>query len=293
MFIYTMCGVYFAISTLKKVSKRHFTCRFYLPTIAPATRYLKTTSPDGMPVSYRSLSEHQRMHFRHVPSCPPRRLPPRFSRRFPPAPVPISCLPATTSQFAMFLPADRTLTHIDSSRRIIQLRLHHLTPSMPPARPDIAAARSPRRMAPRGAGRVSMACPFGAYRHGSRWCSSDIPDAVPYVRSRRSSGQRIPDTDIEARETDGMLYACRTTISCDTGFTGISHFQPKSPPVQFRPVRSGAYHMLGMGMALPRVLESRSGHRPWRLGTFPLIAGRRGGRGENRMSLEDTWHVAR
>ena len=218
---------------------------------------------------------------------------PDFRADSRPAPVPISCLPATPSQFAMFLPADRTLTHIDSSRRIIQLRLHHLTPSMPPARPDIAADRSSRRMAPRGAGRVSMACPFGAYRHGSRWCSSDIPDAVPYVRSRRSSGQRIPDTDIEARETDGMLYACRTTISCDTGFTGISHFQPKSPPVQFRPVRSGAYHIIGMGMAFPRVLESRSGHRPWRLGASPRIAGWRGGRGENRMSLEDTWHVAR
>lgn len=225
--------------------------------------------------------------------------PPRFSRRFPPAPVPISYLPATSSQFAMFLPADRALTHIDSSRfifshrRIIQLRLHRLTPSIPHRRPDIAAARTSRRMAPRRAGRVSMACPFGAYRHGSRWCSSDMPDAVPYVRSRRSSGQRIPDTDMEAREVGGMRHACRTMISCDTGFTGISHFKPKSSPVQFRPVRSGAYHIIGMGMTLPCVLESRSGHRPWRLGASPRIAGRRGGRGENRMSLEDTWHVAR
>ena len=29
-------------------------------------------------------------------------------------------------------------------------------------------------------------------------------------------------------------------------------------------------------MAPPRVLESRSGHRPWRLGASPRIAGRRG-----------------
>lgn len=185
---------------------------------------------------------------------------------------------------------------IASRRNIVTLRPtspHHLTPSMSSTRSDIAAARLSRRMAPRGAGMVIMACPFGAYRHGSKWCSSDMPDAVPYVRSRRSSGQRIPDTDMEAREVGGMRHACRTTISCDTEFTGISHFKPKSPPVQFRPVRSGAYHIIGMGMALPRVLESRSGYRPWRLGASPLIAGRRGGRGENRMSLEDTWHVAR
>lgn len=214
------------------------------------------------------------------------------------APVPISYLPATPSQFAMFLPADRALTHIDSSRfifshrRIIQLRLHRLTPSIPHRRPDIAAARSSRRMAPRRAGRISMACPFGAYRHGSRWCSSDIPDAVPYVRSCRSSGQRIPDTDIEARETDGMLYACRDPYRLRYRARGHIAFPAKNPPIRFRPVRSGAYHMLGMGMALC-VLESRSGHRPCRLGASPRIAGRRGGRGANRMSLEDTWHVAR
>ena len=71
---------------------------------------------------------------------PLRRLPPpRFPRRLLspiprlPPPVLISCLPATPSQFAMFLPADRALTHIDFSRRIIQLRTHRLTPSMTPA----------------------------------------------------------------------------------------------------------------------------------------------------------------
>lgn len=226
---------------------------------------------------------------------PPRRLPPRFSRRFPVCQHPYrfpTCLRRRPS-----LPCScHQIEHAHLYRLRLPYRLwspHRLTPYMPPARPDIASARPSRRMAPRRAGRVSMACPFGAYRHGSRWCSSDMPDAVSYVRSRRSSGQRIPDTDMEAREVGGMRHACRTTISCDTGFTGISHFKPKSPPVQFRPVRSGAYHIIGMGMALPRVLESRSGHRPWRLGAFPLIAGRRGGRGENRMSLEDTWHVAR
>lgn len=259
--------------------------------ISPAVRYRF-----AVPV-LPTRTSHLLSLLPHV--CPPRRLPPRFPRRFLPAPVPISCLPATSSQFAMFLPADRALTHIDSSRRIfshrriIQLRLHRLTPSIPYRRQDKASARPSRRMAPRDAGRVSLTCQFGAGRHGSRWRPLDMSDTVSYACSRRSSGQRIPDTDIEARETDRMLYACRTTISCDTGFTGISHFKPKSPPVQFRPVRSGAYHIIGMGMALPHVLESRSGHRPWRLGASPRIAGRRGGRGENRMSLEDTWHVAR
>ena len=36
-----------------------------------------------------------------------------------------------------------------------------------------------------------------------------MPDAIHDARSRRSSGQRIPDTDIEAREAGGMRYACR------------------------------------------------------------------------------------
>ena len=226
---------------------------------------------------------------------PPRRLPPRFSRRFPVCQHPYrfpTCLRRRPS-----LPCScHQIEHAHAYRLrspYYPTQPYRLTPSIPHRRPDIAAARSSRRMAPRRAGRISMACPFGAYRHGSRWCSSDIPEAVPYFRSRRSSGQRIPDTDMEAREVGGMRHACRTTISCDTEFTGISHFKPKSPPVQFRPVRSGAYHIIGMGMALPRVLESRSGHRPWRLGASPLIAGRRGGRGENRISLEDTWHVAR
>lgn len=184
--------------------------------------------------------------------------------------------------------------------RVYRLRSPHrstqpyrLTPSMPPLSLEMAAARPPRRMAPRGAGRESMTCQFGVDRHGSRWRPTDMPDAIHDARSRRSSWQRIPDTDMEAREAGEMLYACRTTISCDTEHAGISHFQPKLPSVRFRPVRSGSYHMLGMGMTLPRVLESWSGHRPWRLGAFLLIAGRRVGRGENRMSLEDTWHVAR
>lgn len=204
--------------------------------------------------------------------------------------VPVCHVLARRSHMPMHIAFGRRIV---SCRRIIQLRPHRLTPSMPPARPDIASARPSRRMAPRGAGRVSMACQFGVERHDSRWRPTDMPDAIHDARSRRSSWQRIPDTDMEAREAGGMLYACRTTISCDTEHAGISHFQPKLPSVRFRPVRSGSYHMLGMGMALPRVLESWSGHRPWRLGAFLLIAGRRGGRGENRMSLEDTWHVAR
>ena len=218
---------------------------------------------------------------------PPRRLPPRFSRRFPVCQHPYrfpTCLRRRPS-----LPCS---CHQIEHAHLYRLRLPYRLWS-PHRRPDIAAARSSRRMAPRRAGMVSMACPFGAYRHGSRWCSSDIPDAVPYVRSRRSSGQRIPDTDMEAREVGGMQHACRDPYRLRYRARGHIAFPAKNPPVQFRPVRSGAYHIIGMGMALPRVLESRSGHRPWRLGASPRIAGRRGGRGENRMSLEDTWHVAR
>lgn len=124
-------------------------------------------------------------------------------------PVPISYLPATPSQFAMFLPADRVRPCISPPVVVSSDSAHIASPSMPPARPDIAAARPPRRMAPRGAGRESMTCQFGVDRHGSRWRPTDMPDAIHDARSRRSSGQRIPDTDIEAREAGGMRYACR------------------------------------------------------------------------------------
>lgn len=129
-----MCGSYFAISTPKKVSKRHFTCRFYLSTIAPALRYLKTLSPDGMPISpavrYRFAVPVLPARASHLLSLlprvfPSRRLPPRFSRRFPPAPVPIFCLPATPFQFAMFLPADRTCMHIVFGRRSMPIPADH------------------------------------------------------------------------------------------------------------------------------------------------------------------------
>lgn len=101
---------------------------------------------------------------------------------------------------------------IASRRNIVTLRPtspHHLTPSMSSTRSDIASARPPRRMAPRGAGRENLICPIGADRHGFRWHQPDMLDAIQDARSRRSSGQRIPDTDIEARESGGMRHACR------------------------------------------------------------------------------------
>lgn len=52
-------------------------------------------------------------------------------------------------------------------RRIVSCGRAVFPPSIPPRRPDIAAARSSRRMAPRGAGRASLTCQFGADRHGS------------------------------------------------------------------------------------------------------------------------------
>lgn len=215
--------------------------------------------------------------------------------------VPISYLPAACDAVPVcqVTARHRTCPCISpsvaaSSRAAVSSDSAHIaSPSMPPARPDIASARPPRRMAPRGAGRESMTCQFGVDRHGSRWRPPDMPDAIHDARSRRSSGQRIPDTDIEAREAGGMRLCVETSASCDTECIGILRFQSKFHSMRFRLIRSGSYHILGMGMALPRVLESRSGHRPWRLGASPLIAGRRGGRGENRMSLEDTWHVAR
>lgn len=111
-----------------------------------------------------------------------------------------------------------------------------LTTSMPPARPDIAAARPSRRMAPRGAGRVSLTCQFGAGRHGSRWHPMDMSDTVPYACSRRSSGQRIPDTDIEARESGGVRHACRDLYRLRYRVLRHIAFSAKNPfPCDFGP----------------------------------------------------------
>ena len=172
---------------------------------------------------------------------------------------------------------------------------HRLTPYMPSARPDIASARPSRRMAPRWAGRISMACPFGAYRHGSRWRQPDMPYTVSYARSRRSSGQRIPDTDIiEARESGGMRYACRG----DSGqlrhrargriaFSAENH----SHAISTRSSRVVSYARDGYGS--PVRIGITVGASPMAARRVSADSGTARGRGENRMSLEDTWHVAR
>lgn len=122
----------------------------------------------------------------HRCTFPSRRFPLRFSRRFPishacPPPyrfptylrrrpsLPCSCPPIARPRISPPVAASSDFAHISS-------------PSMPPARPDIAAARPSRRMAPRWAGRISMACPFGAYRHGSRWRQPDMLDAIHDAR---------------------------------------------------------------------------------------------------------------
>lgn len=173
-------------------------------------------------------------HFaRHVSFRQPRRLSPRFPRRFL-ADYPSPRLPAVRADFITFVPRSFRLlgtpiappkrcrscqnqfSSADCTAHVYRLRpQHHLTSlrrittSISHRRPDIASARLSRRMAPRRAGRVSITCPFGAARHGSRWRPTDMPDAIQDARSRRSSGQRIPDTDIEVREAGEMRYACR------------------------------------------------------------------------------------
>lgn len=122
---------------------------------------------------------------------PPRRLSPRFPRRFL-ADYQSSRLPAVHADFITFVPpfvppsrnvhraaqamssASNQFSSADCTAHTYRLRSQYhltqprrLTTSMPPARPDIAAARPSRRVAPRGAGRGSMAYPFGADWHGS------------------------------------------------------------------------------------------------------------------------------
>lgn len=293
-----------------KVSKRNLNCRFYLPTIAPALRYLKTSSSAGCPYPIPSVIGAPSYvlltcTFLLRPFRPPRTFPPTAPPLSPllspisrldacSPPVPISYLPATPSQFAMFLPSDRTCPRISLPVAVSPDSAHIASPSMPPARSDIAAARPSRRMAPRGAGRASLTYPFGAGRHDSRWCLPDMLDAIHDARVPAGHwGSRYPILIWRCGKRAECGICVETSASCNTECIDILRFQSKFHSVRFRPVRSGAYYMLGMGMALPRVLESWSGHRPWRLGASPLIAGRRGGRGENRMSLEDTWHVVR
>ena len=137
-----------------------------------------------------------RLPLRPPHAFPPRRLSPRFSRRFPvyPLPVPISCrsrrhqgttasslrlrrrpsLPCSCPPIARQRISPPVAASSDSA--------HISSPSMPAARPDIAAARPSRRMAPRGVGRASLTYPFGAGRHDSRWCLPDMLDAIHDAR---------------------------------------------------------------------------------------------------------------
>lgn len=120
---------------------------------------------------------------------------------------------------------------------------------------------------------------------------SPISYRMPVPAGHRGSG--YPILIWRHGKWAGCGMRVEASIGCDIEHAGISRSPPKFHPMRFRLVHRWSYHILGMSMDFPRVLESRSGYRPWRLGASPLIAGRRGGRGENRMSLEDTWHVAR
>lgn len=75
-FIYIMCRSLLALFYLK-VSKCHLSCRCYLPTIAPIQRYLKTSSLHVIPTLPTVRRRAVVCAFR-----PPRRLSPRFPRRF-------------------------------------------------------------------------------------------------------------------------------------------------------------------------------------------------------------------
>lgn len=193
-----------------------------MPTF-PAARYRNALPATCLPAC--------RFAF-HWPLRPPRRLSPRFPRRFSHRLLiaPSACRPCRlhTVRAAFSERPSRRSSDVITVRSVSASQSHMpayiafghravissygrnlLAPFMPPFRSDMAAARLSRRMAPRRAVRASLTFPFGADRHGSRWCQQDMYDAVIYARSRRSSGQRIPDTDIEARETCGMRYACR------------------------------------------------------------------------------------
>ena len=211
MFIYTMCRAYFAISTLKKVSKRHFTCRFYLSTIAPALRYLKTLSPDGMPISpavrYRFAVPVLPTRTSHLLSLlphafPPRRLPPRFSRRFPVCQHPYrfpTCLRRRPS-----LPCScHQIEHAHLYRLRLPYRLwspHRLTPYQMPYRMSVPAGH-------RGSG-----YPILIWRHG-KWA--------------------------------GCSMRVETPIGCDIEHAGISHFPPKTILCDFDPFAAGRIICLG------------------------------------------------
>lgn len=281
-------------------------CRFYLPTIAPILRYLKTLSLDGIPIFLAIRN-------RCIVVCAsrlPRRLPPRFSRRFPvslslrrPSRLP-TVRAAIREQSSRYRACDavpvchvlvrcRVRPCISPPVAVSSDSAHIASPSMPPARPDIAAARPSRRMAPRWARRENQICPIGEDRHGSRWRPPDMPDAIHDARSRRSSGQRIPDTDIEAREAGGMRYACRDLYRLryralrHIAFSAENTFRA----ISTRSQRGVSYARDGYGS--PARIGITVGASPMAARHVSADSGAARGRGENRMSLEDTWHVAR
>ena len=79
--------------------------------------------------------------------------------------LPIFYLPATPSQFAMFLPADRAPTHIASSRRIARLRPHRLfVHAASPSRYGVGSSVSSHGSARGGEGEPDMPVRRGSAR---------------------------------------------------------------------------------------------------------------------------------
>lgn len=173
-----------------KVSKCHLSCRFYLPTITSIQRYLKTQSLYGMLVfchpslMYRLIRFLHALPARRAASLPDSRAasladyfhrPACFLYRLHTVRAAFSKRSSRRSRdvipvrFGSRLPTAHV--HVcrlrSPHRRIVSCGRAVFPPSIPPRRPDIAAARLSRRMAPRGAGRASLTCQFGADRHGS------------------------------------------------------------------------------------------------------------------------------
>lgn len=173
--------------------------------IAPATRYLKTPLPDGMP-TFPAARYRKALPATCLPACRfafhwplrlPRRLSPRFPRRFsrrlPIAPSACRLFRLHTVRAAFSERPSRRSRDVVTVRLgsrlptahayVCRLRLlHRLVPSYRLAvvisslRPFRLVVRIWRRLdrlvawLREGRGRASLTCPFGAGRHGSRWC---------------------------------------------------------------------------------------------------------------------------
>lgn len=201
-------------------------------------RYLKTPSPDGIPIFLAIRN-------RCIVVCAsrlPRRLPPRFSRRclpvYPP-PVPIFCLLVASSQFAMFLPADRTCPCISpsvaaSSRAAASSNSAHIASRRPCRLPVPILRRLDRLVAWLREGRGGEAWHTRSERIGTAPDSAGricpIPYRMPVPAGHRGSGYPILIL-LRHGKWAGCGMRVETSIGCDIEHAGISRSPPKFHPM--------------------------------------------------------------